>query len=918
MRHNGGNFRESADGPKPVKESVREPGRRVKTETKVAETKDRGRRSELWRSWAPVPAVVAATAGLYVWKLAALKAAGGERLWLWPLVALAEWFAVYQGFPIRTRTFSLHLVPDGVACMIGVAFLSPLGALLAVFSGNFVANLQHPRPMPKKAMTSTKAVLALSLAIIVCHDVLGRAKLVSERGWLAVAIALLVLATVDVALALGYWVWLRGFHSRVPLKETVVQLGIDVVVNSAGAIIGITLVWSSALATVLLAGTLAAFTIGRRLVARAQHQDRTVKEVFRHIGAMASSDGGEAELVPAILEEARKLLTASKASLMAPLRRPLDGMALRWTLSGDGPATYEEGPIAGGLAPLVTERGALVVRRSNEDPVLRRALAADGMRDAVAVPLSPTGAIPGYLLVGDRPYAHEGFGDEDVKLLETVAANAEMVLKRTGIMDRLRRESSARMYEAYHDGLTGLPNRANFSQRLERAIREAAEGARVGLLLLDLDGFKQVNETLGFRVGDAMLVEVGRRLEGFSGPKALVARLGGDEFVIVLEDAPSDEECLAKAEEMVAVASRAMTIDNFDLAVGASVGVVIETARHTNAGRLLRKADVAMYRAKSYGGGASMYEAASDSSSLRRLSLATELRKALEAGELQLHYQPVIEVASGEVISFEALARWSHDQYGPIGPDEFIPVAERSGLIDSLTWWALDAALSQLKQWREVVPGLAVAVNLSARSLAAPDLVERVQGLLSRWQLAPGALRLELTESSVTSDAGHEVLSDLSGLGVRLSIDDFGTGYSSLSRLRDLPFDEVKIDRSFVSDMCQAEDDEAVVRSIIQLAQGLDKVATAEGVEDKRTLERLAALGCHSAQGYYLSKPLPAQQCTGLLVPSYYSSSGPRGVPDLGSRDEEEWGSARTPRPARKDGAAKGTGVPGDGAGERP
>jgi diguanylate cyclase (GGDEF)-like protein len=828
-----------------------------------------------------VPALVAATAALYIWKLSALKPAASERLWLWPIVALAEWLAVYQGFPIRTRTFSTTLFPDGVACMIGAAFLTPLNALLAVFCGIFVANLQHPRSVAKKFVTSLMAVMSLGLAILVYHHLLGTASPVGPLGWLSVACGMAVMNGIDAVGIVSYVVWVNKTR-RPPLKATAAQVGVEIGFNSAGSVVAVTLIWASTLATLLLAGVLAAVTIGRRIVARAAHQDKTVKEIFSHIGKMSAAKGGEEELIPAILEEARSVLVASTASLMAPLFRPADGMALRWALAGDGPATFEEGAIASGLAPIVSVRGSVLLKRGSDEPSLKAALRAEGVREAVAVPLSPTGVLPGYLMVGDRPYAHEGFGDEDVKVLETLAANAAMVLRRTGIMERLRRESEARMHEAYHDNLTGLPNRAHYSQRLERALREAGEGSRVGLLLLDLDGFKQVNETLGFVTGDAVLVEVGQRLKAFAGDGALVARLGGDEFVLVLEDAPGEEECLAKAEEMIAASSRPMTVDNFELSVGASVGVVVEPARQTTAGRLLRKADVAMYRAKGYGGGASLYEAASDSSSLRRLSLATELRKALEAGDLQLHYQPVISVASGEVISFEALARWSHEQYGPITPDEFIPVAERSGLIDPLTWWALEAALSQLKQWRDVVPGLAVAVNLSARSLTSTELAGRIESMLSRFSLAPDALRLELTESSVTGDPGHKTLKALSSIGVRLSIDDFGTGYSQLARLRDIPFDEVKIDRSFVSHMCQVHDDEAVVRSIIQLAQGLDKMATAEGVEDKRTLERLAALGCNAAQGYYLSRPLPAPQCSNLLVASY-SPMGLRGVPDLGS-----------------------------------
>lgn len=862
-------------------------GSKLTLEATAVQTRDQGKSLQDWRAWAPVPALVVVTFLLYFGKLAGLRPPGGERLWLWPVVALAEWLAVYQGFPIRTRTFSTTLATDGIACMIAAAFLSPLNALLAVFCGHFVANLQHPRSMAKKFMGSMMAVTSLSLAMIVYHGLLGGASPVSPFGWLCIVVALVVLNGVDGIGIVSYIKWVNRVP-KAPVKEAAAEGAIEVVVNSAGSVIAITLIWASTLATLLLAGVLAAVTVGRRIVARSSHQDRTVKEVFGHIARMAAASGGENELIPAILEEGRKVLVASKASLMAPLSRTNQGTALRWTLAGDGPAALVEGPVAPGFGPIVMLRGAVVAKRGTQDPLLKRALVAEGVAEAVAVPLSPTGVVPGYLMVGDRPYAHEGFVAEDVKVLETIAANAAMVLRRTGIMERLRRESAARLHDAYHDSLTGLPNRAHFSQRLERCLREAEDRTLVGLLLLDLDGFKQVNETLGFKTGDAVLAEVSRRLEVFVGEKAFVARLGGDEFVLVLEDAPGDEKSLETADRMLTLTSLPMTVEGVELAVGGSVGVVVESARQTTAGRLLRKADVAMYRAKGHGGGVSLYDSASDSSSLRRLSLATELRKALEAGDLQLHYQPVIDLESGKVLFFEALARWSHEQFGPIGPDEFIPVAERSGLIDPLTWWALETALAQLKQWQQVAPDLAVAVNLSPRSVASPELVQRVEAVLSRSQLMPGALRLELTESSVTGDIGHDALKALAGLGVKLSIDDFGTGYSSLARLREMPFDEVKIDGTFVSHMCQVDDDEALVRSIIHLAQGLDKMATAEGVEDKQILERLASLGCHAVQGYYLARPQPATQCSSLLADPYYPPTGPRGVPNVAPDDNDD------------------------------
>jgi EAL domain-containing protein (putative c-di-GMP-specific phosphodiesterase class I) len=298
---------------------------------------------------------------------------------------------------------------------------------------------------------------------------------------------------------------------------------------------------------------------------------------------------------------------------------------------------------------------------------------------------------------------------------------------------------------------------------------------------------------------------------------------------------------------------------------------------------LMRHADVAMYLAKASGGGVRFYDPAEDRSTLRRLTLATELRRAIETEALDVWYQPVVKLGTGEVLGCEALLRWSHDQFGPIAPVEFIPVAESAGLIDPLTWWVLDQALGQLVSWREFLPELTVAVNLSARSLTSLKVTERVEGSLHRSGLEPGALTLELTESSMMADpaVSQQAMHNLGDLGVNLSIDDYGTGFSSLSRLKDLPFKELKIDRSFVKEMTHDKGDEAIVRSTIELARNLGRTVTAEGVEDKETLDQLARIGCHAAQGYYLARPLPAVDCgtwlTGFTArPSSLTSVGSR------------------------------------------
>src|SRR5579875_1319502 len=843
-------------------------------------SKARERRLELVRVWGPIAALALGTGVIYEIWLAPLRAPVGAHAWMWPVVAAAEWFAVYESYPIRTRTFSTELIADGVALMLGVAFLSPLGALTAVSLGMLVGNLQHPRSMAKKFNATLMAAFSLALAIIAYRALLGADTPVHVGGWASVAVALAIYGVVDAVGVVTYVTWAPRRTRHAPLKPICAHVALEIAVNSAASILAITLVWSNNWATTMSAA-LAGMTLGRKGLARALWRDRAVKEVLRYIKYMCASKGTAEELVADILAESRELVLASKATLVAPLRRPEDGLVLRWALEGEHPLVAQVVEMGEGLAGLATERGAFIASKFDRDPTVRRALEAEGVSEAIVASVSPTGALPGYLMVGDRPYAHEGFTDDEVKLVQNIAANAELVLRRRGIMDRLHEESAARVHEASHDGLTGLPNRASFSHHLEQAIRETPPDTNIGLLLLDLDNFKQVNETLGFQVGDTLLAEAASRLAGFQS-EGLVARLGGDEFALVLSGVPGEEACLAKAQEMIAAVAQPMTVDSFDLVIGASAGVVAEPAGQTTAGRMLRKADVALYRAKAFGLGVSPYDVSSDNSSLRRLSLATELRRAIEAGELQLHYQPVVEVATGEVIGFEALARWSHGQFGPVSPDEFIPVAERSGLIDPLTWWAIDEALGQLKGWREIAPGLQMAVNLSARSLSSPELTSKVMGSLSRWGLEPSALRLELTETSVAEETGGETLEELSSLGIHLSIDDFGTGYSSLARLRDMPFDEVKIDRSFVMHMCQDEDDEAVVRSVIRMAEGLDKVATAEGVEDRVTLERLGELGCHAAQGYFLSKPVPAEQCEALLLAApFIGASAPRGVPNL-------------------------------------
>jgi len=398
--------------------------------------------------------------------------------------------------------------------------------------------------------------------------------------------------------------------------------------------------------------------------------------------------------------------------------------------------------------------------------------------------------------------------------------------------------------------------------RLTQALSAAQRhDSPLALLLLDLDRFKEVNDTFGHQQGDLLLCEVGRRLRGALRASDTLARLGGDEFAVLLPDTDADG-AEATAEKLRAALEPPILVERQPVAVGASVGIALCPDHGADASTLLRHADVAMYTAKQAGTALATYDAAQDQYSPERLGLIAELRQAIAHGGLILHYQPKADVSTGRVRGVEALVRWQHPARGLIPPDQFIPLAEHTGLIAPLTSWVLDAALRQRRVWARDGLDLDVAVNLSMWNLRDPALPDTVAALLERYDVPAARLCLELTESSVMADPAHSlaVLARLRALGVRLAVDDFGTGYSSLAYLKRLPVDEIKIDRSFARDMGADDTDAAIVRSTIGLGQSLGLTVVTEGVEDRATWDLLAAGGCDLAQGYYLSQPLPADE----------------------------------------------------------
>jgi diguanylate cyclase (GGDEF)-like protein len=453
----------------------------------------------------------------------------------------------------------------------------------------------------------------------------------------------------------------------------------------------------------------------------------------------------------------------------------------------------------------------------------------------------------------------EAFGKEGIVLPTVRSKETQNLIDAFAEMRKQVHMRQAELeHQALHDGLTNLPNRTLLHDRVEHAIHLARrEHKHFALLMMDLDRFKEVNDTLGHHVGDNLLVEVGKRLFKILREIDTVARLGGDEFAILLPSTEIDQ-ARATAKKILSALEEVFAIDELNLYVNASVGIADYPEHGTDVATLLQRADVAMYVAKHNKLGVAVYDKKDDEYSVGRLSLMSDLRQAIEQNALTLHFQPKFDMYNGTVIGAEALLRWDHPTYGSIPPDQIVTLSEQTGLIDSLSYWVLTHAMKQCSAWRSRGLDFSIAVNLSVYNLKDAGLADYIKAKLAEHNMPHDALMLEITESAMMANPmqSMETLSKLDAMGVQLAIDDFGTGFSSLAYLKQLPVDELKIDKSFVMDLVTDENDEMIVRSTIELAHNMGLNVVAEGVECAETYRMLQELGCDLAQGYFLSPPL--------------------------------------------------------------
>ena len=498
----------------------------------------------------------------------------------------------------------------------------------------------------------------------------------------------------------------------------------------------------------------------------------------------------------------------------------------------------------------------------------------DGSVTRAPVPLAGSGSanatpIPG--TEGREPLGIVIIHGDGAPPDSAITAVLERAVELAGLaIGRWQREAEVR-HRALYDALTGLPNRYLIEDRLKRAMAESRRrGSDAAVLIVDIDRFKDVNDMLGHDVGDQVLQEVARRLGGALRAADTVGRLGGDEFVVVLPDISGAEDADQVAAKLQSALRASFEINGIGLAVSASVGISLFPHHGTDLATLLRSADAAMYRVKPTGGAAAVFEPHSDQVRASYVSRAAELRRAIDNGELMLDYQPQIDLRSPVTVGAEALVRWRHPTRGILPPDEFIGLAEQAGLMKLLTRWVIETALAETAAWRAAGATLTLAVNLSASMLRDPELVAIVVGAAGRWNLTKGQLELEVTESALLADpvAAIRVMDELDDAGISFALDDFGTGYSSLSQLKRVPARTLKIDRSFLHNLTTDPRDASIVQAVVHLGHDLGIAVVAEGVEDERTLQRVAELGCDQAQGFFLARPMPSGELASWTHPA--------------------------------------------------
>ena len=772
------------------------------------------------------------------------------------VVGIAELCVVHIHLRRETHTYSLREIPF----VVGLFLVTPGTLMIAYVVGAVTVLVGRARQTGIKLLFNT-SLLTLEVVVGICTYLLlvGRPDLHSPRTWIAAATAAValdalggMLVTLAIALHEGGgvdsttgWLMLTG--------------AIAAVANASFALISVMVLGYSPVAAVLVSVLGATLLVAYRSYASLRRHYSHLVSLRGYTESLGTATALE-DVAVAAVRKARDVLEGDRAELWYQPSSEGDGQVLHVTLHGDDVTIERKAARVDDAAALWAQvppaERSLLVRRGAKDDRSRGLLVHHRCEELVLAWLGNDSDVIGAIIVGDRLSDVATFQDDDRQLLETLAEYTSIALQNGRLVDELQQEANTRQHEALHDSLTALPNRRGFVELADATVSD--QRGSFAVLLMDLDHFKDVNDTFGHPAGDRLLVEIAERLNEVTRPHDCVARLGGDEFAIVLTDVDTANLALTEAQRLHDAVARPYKVSGVSVQVDASIGVALSPQHGRDVDALLRCADIAMYAAKDHRSSCRIYDAMDDHHTPERLSLATELKAAIDSGSIALGYQPTMELTTDKVVGVEVLARWDHPTRGVLPPPTYIAVAEQTGLIQQLTQYVLRTALRQRQAWARRGIDLRLSVNVSVNDLESPDFVQETERLVRETNTPPGRLTLEITETQALQRPERiaDVLQALRAHGIEIAIDDFGTGFSSLTSLRLLPLDEVKIDGSFIRDMTVNDHDDAIVRSMVELATRLHLRIVAEGVETRETEEALRRIGCNVVQGYLLSRAL--------------------------------------------------------------
>ena len=774
-------------------------------------------------------------------------------------------FRVHIHFRRNAQSYSLSEIP----LIIGLFFVTPEELVIARMLGAVVGlGLLRRQPPIKLAFNLASFAIEAEAATLIFNRVLPVNTVASPLTWLGTLVLIVIVSAIGFMLSA---IVITLAEDSVKRRQWLLPAALSVGGGIANASLGLEVVAAVSrnvsemllllLPVLTLSASYALYTreFQKRqqlqylyqssdLLQRVTTHEAAIPELLRQLCQVFRAEAAKITLLP--------VATGGEHGYTVEVRR---GVASEQQCETDVAFLAQ-------FAPLLDEqRRGFVASSPRVSPEIADWLAGQDMRNAICTTLQSEGALLGKLVVGNRLSDVSTFEADDLTLLETFAAQASVAVQNTRLGNRLE-------HQAFHDPLTGLANRALFTDRLEHALtRRENQHEALAVIFLDLDDFKVINDTLGHGAGDELLCGVAERLQTVLRPSDTAARFGGDEFAVLLEEAAEAYSVIGVAERIVGAMKPHFTLSGREIAVHASIGVATTTARDVAAEELLRRADVAMYRAKSHGKGTfEVFEPSMQEVVSRRLEVKTDLERALAGDELVVYYQPVVDIESGKPVGVEALVRWNHPRWGLVMPSEFVAVAEETGLIYDVGMHVLHSACEQCQRWQIDFPdqtSFSVSVNVSPRQLRNQRFVADVWRTLSQTGLHPGRLVLEITESYMVEDPknARERLHELKALGVRISIDDFGTGYSSLAVLQELPIDILKIDKAFVDHIVDDPRRAAFAQAIIRMGKTLGLGLIAEGVEEPQQAERLRSLGCALAQGFHFSRPAEPALITRML-----------------------------------------------------